>query len=294
MFLLSVLWGGTFFFAAVALRDLPPLTLVLARVAIAALALVVFIHVRGFRLPARLVAWRPFVALAMLNNIIPFSLIFMAQTQISSALASVLNATTPLFALIIARVLAAEALPRATVLGIGIGIVGVAILMLGAAAADARPSSLLGMACVLGAALSYGFSAHAMRRLRHIPPPVAAAAQVCCSSIMLLPVAAWVDRFWDLPAPSTPTVLAVLALSLLGTALAYIVFFRISATAGPSNVMLVTLLIPVTATALGTYVLGEALNPGQALGALVVGSGLIIIDGRAVARLRRWARRPAP
>ena len=290
--LLSVLWGATFFFAAIGLRDFPPITLVLARVAIAALVLVVIIHAAGYRLPGTLAGWRPFAILALLNNLIPFSLIFIGQTRISSALASVLNATTPLFTLLIARAFVGEPLQGHKLAGIGLGIAGVAVLM-GPDLLTANQSSLSGMGCVLGGALSYGFAALWMRRLRHIPPLLVAAAQVTCSTIMLLPLAALIDRFWELPAPRTPAVLAIFGLAVFGTALAYIVFFRISASAGPSNVMLVTLLIPLTATALATLVLAEQVASHQAFGALAIAAGLLVIDGRALARLQRrrldWA-----
>jgi drug/metabolite transporter (DMT)-like permease len=145
-------------------------------------------------------------------------------------------------------------------------------------------ASLVGMLCMLGAAMSYGFSALWMRGLRSVPPLVTSGAQLTCSAILLLPLAAAMDRFWLLPMPGAATLGAVLGLAVISTALAYIVFFRISATAGPSNVMLVTLLIPVSATALGVLLLGEALTPQQVIGALVIGSGLVVIDGRLVLR----------
>jgi drug/metabolite transporter (DMT)-like permease len=283
---LSVLWGTTFFFAAIALRDLPPVTLVLARVAIAALVLVIISHASGYRLPGTLADWRPFAVLALLNNLIPFSLIFIGQTRISSALASVLNATTPLFTLLVARALVGEPLPGHKLAGIGVGIGGVAVLM-GPDLLTANRSSLLGTGCVLGGALSYAFAALWMRQLRRVPPLLVAAAQVTCSTIMLLPLAALIDRFWELPPPGTPAIVAIFGLAVFGTALAYIVFFRISASAGPSNVMLVTLLIPATATALATLVLGEQLASHQAFGALAIAAGLLVIDGRALARLQR-------
>jgi drug/metabolite transporter (DMT)-like permease len=131
-----------------------------------------------------------------------------------------------------------------------------------------------------------------MRRLRQIPPLVTSAAQLTCSTLLLLPMAAVVDRFWLLPMPSTKALLALAGLAVLATALAYIVFFRISASAGPSNVMLVTLLIPITATLLGVLILGEAFALGHAIGAVVIASGLIVIDGRLLARL--FGRAPAP
>jgi drug/metabolite transporter (DMT)-like permease len=282
---LSVLWGSTFFFAAIGLRTFPPATLVLARVGIASLVLVFIIYVCGFRLPNTLAGWWPFAVLALLNNIIPFSLIFLGQTRISSALASVLNATTPLFTLMIARFFVGERLQGHKLVGISLGIIGVTVLM-GPDLITANRSSLFGMACVLGGALSYGFAALWMRRLRHVPPLIAAGAQVSCSTIVLLPCAALIDRFWELKAPGASSILAVIGLAVFATALAYIVFFRISATAGPNNVMLVTLLIPVTATALATLVLGEQITDHQIFGALTIASGLLVIDGRALRRLQ--------
>lgn len=276
---LSLLWGASFFFAAVAVRDIPPLTLVLARVAIAAAILLPIVRALGLALPTGLAAWRSYAVLAILNNLIPFSLIFYGQTRIASALASVLNATTPLFALILARAFADEPLTAARIGGVLLGILGVAILM-GPDVLSANTGSTLGMLCVLGAAFSYGLSALWMRRLRDMPPMVSALSRLLCSSLLLLPVAATVDRFWELAIPGLPAASAVLGLAALSTALAYIVFFRISAAAGPSNVMLVTLLIPVSATALGALVLGERLAANQLAGAMVIASALVVIDGR--------------
>jgi drug/metabolite transporter (DMT)-like permease len=198
----------------------------------------------------------------------------------------VLNATTPLFTLIVARLFVGEALTASRLTGVLLGVAGVAVLV-GPDALGAKASSVIGMLCVLGAALSYAVSALWMRRLRHIPPLVSSAAQLICSTAMMLPLAGLFERFWLLPPLSVPVLLAVLGMALLSTALAYIVFFRISATAGPGNVMLVTLLIPVTATALGVLILGEALTAHQVAGALIIASGLIVIDGRLLARVAR-------
>ena len=287
--LLSVLWGATFFFIAVASPEVPPLTLVLLRVAIAALALVPLVFLFKLRLPLTREGWAPFVVQAIINNVIPFTLMVYGQQRIASGLAAVLNATTPLFTLIVARVLAGEKLDTSKLAGVLLGVGGVGILV-GPAALGANTSSVIGMLYILGGTLSYALSALWMRRLRHIPPLVSSAAQLTCSSVILLPMAALMDRFWLLPLPSAPALLAVLALALFSTALAYIVFFRISATAGPANVMLVTLLIPVTAMVLGVLVLGEALSTNQIVGALVIASGLLVIDGRLLARLTRTQR----
>ena len=282
---LSVLWGATFFFVAVAVPDVPPFTLVLARVAIAALVLAPVVYLAGYRLPGSLAAWRSYAVLALLNNVLPFTLMTYGQTRIASGLASVLNATTPLFTLVIARVFAGEPLPVNRIVGVVLGVAGVAVLM-GPDALDANASSLTGMLCILAGALAYGFAALRMRSLQGAPPLQAAGAQLICSTIMLAVLAGAVDRFWQLPAPGWPAVLAIVGLAVFSTALAYIVFFRINATAGPTNVMLVTLLIPVTATALGVLILGETLALNQLAGALIIASGLVVIDGRLLRRQR--------
>jgi drug/metabolite transporter (DMT)-like permease len=293
--LLSILWGGSFFFVAIAVRDIPPLTLVLARVALAAALLSPVARLLGMSLPRSFVEWRPYVVLALLNNLVPFSLIVYGQTLIASGLASVLNATTPLFTLAVARVFAGEPLTSARLIGVVLGVAGVGVLI-GLDALGGDRAGAIGMLCVLGAALSYGLSALWMRRLKGTPPLVSAQAQLLCSTALLLPVAGLVDRFWTLPMPGIPTVVAVLGLAAFSTALAYIVFFRISASAGPSNVMLVTLLIPVSGTTLGVLVLGERLAPHQIVGALVIASGLVVIDGRLIGWVsgRERARGDAP
>ena len=283
---LSVLWGATFFFVAVALQDLPPLTLVLARVALAALMLAPVVRILGLAWPSRLAAWRAYAVLAVFNNVLPFSLIFYGQTRIASALAGVLNATTPLFTLIVARLFAGEPLSPAKVCGVVIGIAGVGVLM-GLDAASADASSTIGMLCVLGAAASYGLATLWMRRLKELPPLVSAEAQLVCSTLMLLPLAAFMDRFWALPMPGPTAMAAVLGLAAFSTALGYILFFRLNASAGPTNVMLVTLLIPVTATGLGALVLGERLALNQIAGALIIASALLVIDGRLIGWLLR-------
>ncbi|MFZ1104089.1 MAG: DMT family transporter [Hyphomicrobiaceae bacterium] len=284
--LLSVLWGATFYFIAVANPEVPPFTLVLGRVGIAALALVPVVLLLGLRLPATAAGWWPFVVQAVINNVIPFTLIVYGQLRIASGLAAVLNATTPLFTLVMARLLVGEALTASKIAGVVLGIAGVGVLV-GPAAVGSNASSVVGMLCILGASLSYAVSALWMRRLRDIPPLVCSAAQLTCSSLMLLPLAGAVERFWQLPVPGAPAILAVLGLALISTALAYVVFFHLNTSAGSTNVMLVTLLIPVTATILGVALLNETLALHQIAGAVVIASGLVVIDGRLLAWLGR-------
>ncbi len=276
---LSVLWGATFFFVAIAIKEVPPVTLVLARCLIAALVLLPLVFALGSNLPRTPTAWRDFVVMAILNNIIPFSLIFFAQTRIASGLASVLNATTPLFSLLVGYFFAGDKLGWNKLAGIGIGIAGVAVLI-GPEALTGKPADALAMLAVIGATMSYGISGLWGRRLKAYSPAASATAQMICSTVMLTVIAGAADNFWNLPIPSAVALAAMLGLGVLSTALAYIIFFRIMASAGPTNVMLVTLLIPFSSIALGSAFLGEALTSRQILGAIVIGSGLLVIDGR--------------
>jgi drug/metabolite transporter (DMT)-like permease len=281
---LSVLWGGSFFFVGVAVRELPPATIVLVRVVLGALMLLPLVRVFGGALPKRPAEWLPFAGMGLLNNVIPFSLIATGQSYINSGMASVLNATTPLFTVLVLAGFREERLNARRVAGVLIGIAGVVILRQpGPASSD----QAIGILLCLGGALSYGFSGlWGRRKLAGVPPITSAAGQLISSAVMMAVIASVVDRPWNLPMPSLGTWLSLIGLAALSTALAYIVFFRILARSGASNVMLVTLLIPVTAILLGWLVLGEPLAAREIAGALVIGSALLVIDGRAFGWLR--------
>jgi drug/metabolite transporter (DMT)-like permease len=276
---LSVLWGGSFFFNGVVLRELPPLTVVFLRVALAALMLLPLLWVYRIPWPKGFSGWKPFFAVALLNNILPFSLIVTGQTYVSSGLASILNATTPLFTVVVMAAAGDEKLHARRVAGVVIGLLGVAIIHgqdLGFNSAQG-----LGILLCLAGAFSYGLAAlYARRKLSNSPPLATATFQMLASSLMMTVVAAAVERPWQLPMPGPTTWLAMVGLAALSTALAYIVFFQILRRSGSTNVMLVTLLIPVTAILLGYLLLGESISLREIAGALVIGSALLLIDGR--------------
>ena len=289
---LSVLWGGSFFFTEVALTALPPFTVVLGRVGFAACALLLLVPLSGHRLPRTLRPWGVFLVLGGLNNLIPFSLIAWGQTEIASGLASILNATTPLFTVVLAHLLTRdERLTPARLAGVLAGLAGV-VLMIGPAALTGLGSAVLAQGACLGAALSYALAGIFGRRLRVTPPLVTAAGQVTMSTLLVLPLALAVDRPWTLPLPGPATWSALIGLALLSTALAYVIYFRILARAGATNLLLVTFLIPVSALGLGIGLLGEQLAPGHLGGMALIALGLAAIDGRAFAWLARRQRRP--
>jgi len=283
---LSVLWGGSFFFNGAGLRELPPLTLVLLRVALGAAILLPLLRMHGIGFPKGAAGCKPFVAIGLLNNVIPFSLIVIGQTFIPSGLASILNATTPLFTVIVMAMAGEEALQVRRVAGVVLGVVGVVILR--GWGIETRPGQGFGILLCLGGAFSYGLAALAARRLLKDSPPLGTATfQMLASAWMMTVFAGVVERPWLLPMPGAATSLAVIGLAALSTALAYIVFFQILRRSGATNVMLVTLLIPVTAILLGVLVLGEAISLCEIAGALVIGSALLLIDGRILKFFQR-------
>ena len=284
--LLSILWGGSFFFNGVVLRELPPFTLVLLRVAIASVLLLPLLWLYRIRFPKGLSGWWPFIAIGLLNNVLPFSLIVVGQTHIQSGLASVLNATTPLFTVVVMAFAGEEKLSTRRIAGVVAGLIGVIVLQSGRFEISNGPA--IGILLCLAAALSYGLSALLARRLLPASPPLGTATfQMLASTAMMIAVAGLAERPWQLPMPGLSTWLAVIGLAGFSTALAYIVFFQILRRSGATNVMLVTLLIPVTAILLGVLVLGETILPREVAGAIVIGSALLVIDGRLLDRFRR-------
>jgi drug/metabolite transporter (DMT)-like permease len=285
---LSVLWGGSFFFNGAALRELPPLTLVLLRVALGAAMLLPLLRMQGIGFPKGATGWRPFVVIGLFNNVIPFSLIVIGQTFVPSGLASILNATTPLFTVMVMAAAGEETLQMRRVAGVALGLLGVIVLR--GWGVETRTGQGIGILLCLGGAFSYGFAALAARRLLKDSPPLGTATfQLMASTVMMAIVAGAVEQPWCLPMPGVVTWLAVLGLAGLSTALAYIVFFQIIRRSGATNVMLVTLLIPVTAILLGWLVLGEPISAREIAGAIVIGSALLVIDGRILNLLRRKA-----
>lgn len=289
---LSVLWGGSFFFNGVAVRELPPFTIVACRVMLAAVTLLLVMRAMGVKMPTDRTTWTAFFAMGLLNNVIPFSLIVWGQAHVASGVASILNATTPLFTVLVAHGLTQdEKLTGPRVFGIGIGFAGVAMLI-GMDALQSLGVNVLAQLAVLAAAVSYAFAGVFGRRFRSlgITPIATATGQVTASSMLLFPLALLVEQPWTLPLPSTATLSALVGIAVLSTALAYILYFRILATAGATNLLLVTFLIPVSAIVLGVWALDETILPKHLSGMALIGVGLAAIDGRL---WKRWRNRGA-
>jgi len=291
---LSLLWGGSFFFVELALSSLGPLTVVLGRVSIAALALIAYLYTRGLRLPASWRDWRPLFAMAILNNLIPFTLITYGQLRIEGGLASIFNATTPLFTVVFAHFLTrTEKLTGTSSLGIGFGFAGVVTLIGPGALRDFNLESAAQCA-ILGAAISYALASLYGRRLSHLPNTVAAAGMLAASTILMLPIAVVVEGTVT-PEVSAGSLWALVGLALLSTSVAYVIYFRLLATVGATNLMLVTFLIPLSAIALGALFLGERLGLNALVGMMLIFAGLAAVDGRLLRRRSaRESHAPCP
>jgi len=292
LLVLSVLWGGSFFFAKIAVTELSPFTLVFYRVVLAAIVLLMYLKLSGRSLPVGVGVWLAFFGMGLLNNVVPFSLLFWGQTHIASGLASILNATTPIFTVVVAHfLLEDEKLRRGRLIGVILGLCGVA-LMLGVE--EFSQSSLLSstrglaMLACLGAALSYGFASVFGRRFGRmdIGPVRVAFGQLTASSIIMIPVVVVSGGGFPVFGLSPSTLASVLVLALACTAAAYILFFRILAAGGATNISMVTLLVPVSAILLGTAFLDESLGWNAYAGMALIGLGLVAIDGRLFSRTR--------
>ncbi len=289
---LATMWGGSFFFIAVAVQALPPLTVVMLRVGLAAITLNALLLVTGRRLPFDRRAWRVFLTMGFANNLVPFVLITWGQTHIASGLASILNATTPLFAIVVAHYFTAdEKMSGGRLAGVLIGLAGV-VAMVGPEALRGLSANLLAQLAVIGAAVAYAVSGVYGRRFKRlgISPMVSATGMLTASAIMMLPIVAWRDQPWSLPMPGFQVWLAVIGLAIVATVVAYIVYFHLLSTAGATNLLLVTFLVPVSAILLGALILGERLASVHFVGMALIGLGLAAIDGRPWRFCqRRWS-----
>lgn len=281
LFLLSLIWGGSFLFIAIAVKELPALLIVLARVGIAAAILIpVHLAVLG-KLPGDLKTWAACAGMSVMNNVIPFTAISWGQHHISGGLASVINATTPMFAALFMALAGLEGITPRKAVALALGLAGVLILK-GGGFGDLGAQTL-GILAVMLASACYGLSAPWSKvKLAGIPPLTIATLQLTMSTILMVLIVAAFAYIRDYASASQATWISLLLLAAVSTSIAYLLFFRIIARAGPSFVSLVTMIIPVSAILLGYLVLGEKLTVNEVAGALVIGLALVIIDGRVL------------
>ena len=281
---LSVIWGGSFYFGRVAVLEIPPFTVVFFRVFLAAITLWLIMVLSGRAIPLGKHFVYSMLLLSIINNVIPFSFILYGQKEIGAGLAALVNAMTPIWTLIIANFLTLdEKFSANRVAGIILGFVGVGVLM-GADILAGLLASALAQGMVLIATISYGFAGVFGKTLKQYGPTSIATGQLTASSLLMLPIALYVDTPWELATPSILAIISVIGIAVLCTALAYVIYFTILESAGATFLSLVTFLVPVSAIVLGALLLGEKLTVYQLIGMVLIAAGLVVIDGRFTAR----------
>ncbi|MGL4488473.1 MAG: DMT family transporter [Rhizobiaceae bacterium] len=286
LLLLGALWGGSFFFARIAVAEIPPLWLVFLRVSIAALALHVYLIATGAWHTFKATPFLPFLLLGLINNAIPFSLIFTGQTVLGAGLASILNATTPFLTVIVANLMTRD--EKATtpkVVGTLLGILG-AIFIIDPTKTLRADAPIWAYLALIGAALSYSFAAIFAKRFKNVPPVITATGQLTGSTILILPAAFLVHGAPEIGSWHLNSWLAVAALALASTAFAYTLYFRIIALAGATVASLVTLLVPVSAVLLGAVFLHERLEFHEIGGMIFIFAGLLVVNGKGLLKKR--------
>ncbi|MDE0523069.1 MAG: DMT family transporter [Boseongicola sp.] len=278
--LLAILWGGSFLAIREALDEIGFLSSVAHRVLWASIVLWVLVAVRRLVVPRSLRVWSAFFVMGCLNNVIPFSLMAWGQLSIESGLTAILNSATAVWAVLVAALfLADERLTMRRVIGVLIGFLGVstAIGLQDLASLELRSLAQL---AVIGGTISYAFAGcWARAQLPEQPPLIAAAGMLTCSTLVMLPLSWAVEGPLELDlGPSTWAAIAYYALA--GTAVAYVLYYRILAAAGAGNLLLVTLMIPPIAIVLGSWARDETLASGAYLGFAILGAGLLVLDGR--------------
>ena len=280
LLMLAAVWGGSFFFGEIALREIPPLTITLHRVMWALPILALIVLLKGIYIPRSSKIWGAYLVMGALNNAIPFSLIFWGQTQIESGLASILNGTTAMFAAVVAGMLLRdEPLTTNKIIGAALGIAGVAVIIGLSALTDFNPSNLAQLA-ILGATLSYAFAGvWGKTALAGQAPLMNAFGMLIGSTVLMIPIVLIFDGLPNFEY-SVSVWGALIGMAALSTALAYVLYFAILVRAGAANLLLVTLLIPPFAVGLGVLFLGERVGLEALIGFAIIGIGFAVTDGR--------------
>jgi drug/metabolite transporter (DMT)-like permease len=274
LLVLATLWGGSYSFIKIGVETIPPLTLIAARTLLAGLVLLAVIRWRGLRLPRDGATWRQFLIQACLNSVAPFTLIAWAERSVEAGLATILSSTSPIFVVILSGLSAsAERLPRLRLAGIAAGLGGT-ILIVGTQAMSGIGEQLWAQLALVAASICYGAAALFGRSFKGLDPIMPAAGSLLCGALVLLPLSAILDRPWTLT-PSAQSIKALIALSLVSTALAFVIYFRLIARLGSVATTSVAYLRVPTGVLIGMVFLGEALAPTAWAGLVLVIGGVV-------------------
>ncbi|MCZ8041016.1 MAG: EamA family transporter [Beijerinckiaceae bacterium] len=274
LLLLATLWGGSYTFIKVGVETIPPVTLIAARTLLAGAILLTVIHARGLRLPRDGATWRLFLVQACLNSVVPFTLIAWAERSVEAGLATILSSTSPIFVVVLGLLAGTgERLSRLKLAGIASGLAGT-LLIVGTEAMAGFGADLAAQLALVAASLCYGGAALFGRHFKGLDPIMPAAGSLICGAALLIPLSLVVDRPWTL-APSGASIQALLALSVVSTALAFVIYFRLIARLGSVATTSVAYLRVPTGVLIGMVVLGESLAPTAWAGLVLIVGGVL-------------------
>lgn len=278
--LLAALWGPSFLFIKLAVTDIPPLTLVVGRVGIAAVLLYLVLRLQGRNLPKFGRAWKHFAVMALFQNALPFALFNWGEQHIDSALAAILNGTTPLFTMLLAHLfIADDRLTMDKLLGIIVGFGGL-LLLIAPSLFEGFQVTTWGLIGVTFASVSYGIAiVYSRLHLRGLPPLVAPTAQLTLATLYMLPLSLIFEHPFSLPLPSLSAIGSLVALAVFGTALAFVIYYYVIERTSATSVSMVTYLVPVFGVALGVAVLGEQLSWSAYVGCALILLGVMVVNG---------------
>jgi len=275
--LLALLWGSSYLFIKIAVETIPPITLIAARVSIAAIMLTCVMYLCGERLPRDTATWRMLFIQACFSSIFSWTLLAWGQQFIGSGLASVLNSTSPIFVFFITLLLTRhESVHALRLMGAILGLVGV-ILIVGVDALQGLGDQVAGQLAAVTSAFLYGCAAIYGSRFKHISSTVTASGTMIVAALVLVPLSLVVDQPWTLK-PSSDSILAVLALGILCTGTAMFIYFRLIRTLGSMGVASQAYLRAGVGVALGLVVLGEHITPVVGLGLAAAIAGVVAIN----------------
>ena len=271
---LATCWGASYTFIRVGVATIPPITLIAARTLIAGLVLLAIIRWRGLSLPKDAASWKRFLIQSCLNSAIPFTLIAWAEQTVDAGLATILNSTTPIFAFLIAAfLLRSEPLTGRKLFGVAAGMAGIC-LIISLDALHGMGRQLLPQLAVVAASICYACAALFGRNFKGLDPMMPAAGSLLCGAALLIPASLIVEQPWQI-APSTASVLALLGLSVVSTALAFSIYFRLIQTLGSVGTTAQAYLRVPIGVAIGVTFLGEPVSPTAAIGLVCVVAGVM-------------------
>ena len=272
--LLATCWGASYTFIKIGVATIPPVTLIATRTLIAGLLLLAVLRMRGVKLPKKPAMWWRFALQACLNSVLPFTLIAWAERSVDAGLATILNSTSPIFIFLLGLGLGGSERPTLRRLfGVGAGLAGICLIV-GFEALNGLGHSLLAQLGLVAAAVCYGCAAMFGRVFKGLDPMVPAAGSLLSGTAMLLPASLVIDRPWTL-APSAASMMAVLALAVLSTALAFTIYFRLIKTLGPMSTAAQAYLRVPIGVMIGVVFLGETPSPTAWIGLACIVAGVV-------------------